>query len=87
MKRWHTLSTKLAFGVSVFAVALFLCTSVTVGYRYWTNKTEEYRALAYSYTRTAAQYIDGDRVLGYLDTLEQDAYYQQVMDFLTAARD
>lgn len=87
MKKRHTLSAKLAIGVSVFAVALFLCTSVTVGYRYWTNKTEEYRALAYSYTRTAAQYIDGDRVLGYLDTLEQDAYYQQVMDFLTAARD
>lgn len=87
MKKWHTLSAKLAIGFTVFAVILLLCVGSTVGYRYWNTKTEEYRALAYSYTRTAAQYIDGDRVLGYLDTLEQDAYYQQVMDFLTAARD
>ena len=87
MKKRHTLSGKLAVGYALFAIILIFCICFTVGHRYWNERMEEYRLLAYSYTRTAAQYIDGDRVLGYLDTLERDAYYQQVMDFLNAARD
>lgn len=34
MKKWHTLSAKLAIGFSVFAVILLLCVGSTVGYRY-----------------------------------------------------
>ncbi|MBR1659550.1 MAG: SpoIIE family protein phosphatase, partial [Oscillospiraceae bacterium] len=41
-----------------------------------------YSDLAFSYARTAAEYIDGDRVLPYLETLEEDAYYREVQEFL-----
>lgn len=87
MKKYHTLSTKLSIGYALFAVILIICICFTVGTQYWKSKMEEYRALAYSYTKTAAQYINGDQVLDYVDTLQTDAYYQQVMDFLSATRD
>ena len=46
----------------------------------------EYSQLAYCYTRTAADYIDGDKVLEYVESGQKDDYYQKVMEFLTITR-
>ena len=85
MKRGR-LSNKILIFCGIFAAALILCTCLAVGKLYWEKKMDEYSALAFSYARTAAQYIDGDRVAGYVETGEKDAYYQQVMDFLNATQ-
>ena len=85
MKR-RRLSSKIYIGFSVFALVLILFTCFAVGSRYWNAKMAEYNSLAYSYTRTAAEYIDGDRIAAYVQTEEQDDYYRQVMGFLNAAQ-
>jgi len=85
MKR-HRLSRKIYLGCVVFAAVLIAFTCFAVGTRYWHIKMDEYSALAYSYTRTAAQFIDGDTVVKYAETGETDEYYQQVMHFLNAAQ-
>jgi len=80
------LSTKIFAGYSIFAFFLIVCTCLALGSQFWTVKMEEYNNLAYSYSRTAARYIDGDRVLTYVEIGEKDAYYEQVMDFLNATQ-
>ena len=90
------LSRKLLIGLFVFAVILFLFTSVFVGVYYYSTRMAEYSDTAYSYARAASRFIDGDRVPGYLEPVgtdeggepiyEKDAYYDTVMAYLTAAQ-
>ncbi len=77
----RTLSKKTILGCLIFAVVLTIAICLAVGIWYQRDQMEEYRVLAYSYTGTAADYIDGDKVLSYLQTKEKDAYYEQVMYF------
>lgn len=81
MKKYK-LRRKIFTGLSLFALVLVVCISCVLSKLYWEEKREEYRVKAFSYTRTAAGYIDGDRVLSYVETGEKDAYYQQILDFL-----
>jgi len=77
------LGRKIIAGYIVAAVLLILLISFMVGQQYWTERMGEYNNLAFSYADIAAEYIDGDRVKGYLETGEQDDYYWQVMEFLS----
>ena len=45
---------------------------------------ENSRATAYSYTRSAAELIDGDRIAYYLETEEKDEYYNEILAVLNA---
>jgi hypothetical protein len=66
------LSRKLLIGLFVFAVILFLFTSVFVGVYYYSTRMAEYSDTAYSYARAASRFIDGDRVPGYLEPVGTD---------------
>lgn len=85
-KGHNRLAGKALGGLSLLAVLLMLSTCLSVGIQYLREKLEEYNRIAFSYARTAAEYIDGDRVLSYLETGQEDAYYRQVQQFLNASQ-
>lgn len=85
-KRNNRLAKKALQGLSLLAGLLMLCTCLSVGIQYLREKMGEYKRIAFSYARTAAEYIDGDRVLTYLENNQEDAYYRQVLEFLNASR-
>ena len=85
MKRGR-LNTRILVGCGIFAIVLIVCSCLTVGLLYWNMEMDGYNTLAYSYSRTAAEYIDGDRVEEYARTGEKDEYYEQVMSFLNATQ-
>ena len=86
VKHSSKLSRKLSIGYLCFSVMLIVCICFVVGFRYWNSRMNEYSQLAYCYTRTAADYIDGDKVLEYVESGQKDDYYQKVMEFLTITR-
>lgn len=73
---------KILVLLGLFSVLLTLVICLAVGLYYWETQMSQYSTLAYNYAKTAAEYIDGDTVLGYLETNEKDEYYEQVMDFM-----
>lgn len=81
-----SLSGKIVASFCVFAIMLIVGICGSVGTYYWNNTLETYYELAYSYAKTAATYVDGDKVLGYLETGEKDEYYEQYLDFLNATQ-
>lgn len=84
--RKNKLGMKAVAGLFFLAILLTLCICFSVGIQYLREKMEEYGRIAFSYARTAAEYIDGDRVLSYLETGREDDYYRQVKDFLNASQ-
>ncbi len=86
MKR-KNLGFKVWIGFLSLAVILILFISALVCRQYWKETMNEYNEIAHSYTRTAARYIDGDRVLSYLETNTEDDYYQKIEDFLNATQE
>ena len=90
------ISRKLLLGLSIFALVLFLFTALFVGYYYYNVKMREYRDTSNAYAKVAADFIDGDRVLAYVEPVgtdadgqpvyEKDDYYDTVMAFLNASQ-
>ena len=70
----------------VLAIVLILIISLVVGDRYIRNEMENCRTTAYTYTKSAAEMIDGDKIAGYVETGEKDEYYYEVLHFLNAFR-
>ena len=85
MKR-KKIARKVVVGFCELAVVLIACISLAVGVRYCNGEIQDYGEQAFSYARTAAEYIDGDRIPAYVETGEQDAYYRQIQDFFNAAQ-
>ncbi|MDD4368216.1 MAG: PP2C family protein-serine/threonine phosphatase [Oscillospiraceae bacterium] len=82
--RTHSFKTKILRAFVVFSALLIATICLTVGLYYRHQDLERYGDLAYSYAETAAAYIDGDKVSGYVASLQKDEYYEQVMDFLNS---
>lgn len=78
----NRLGKKLLTGLFLLAAVLILCICTTLCIQYWNGRMDEYSKLAFSYARTAVNYIDGDRVLDYVETGEKDDYYWDVQRFL-----
>ena len=84
MKRKHSLKKSVMTGIVVLAVILTVGTNLIVGLQYRDRKIEDSSDLAFSYTRAAASFIDGDRIQRYLETNTKDPYYEEVMAFLNS---
>lgn len=82
----HSFRWKMLSALLVFSVLLIVTISISVGIYYKNQEMKQYGSLAYSYARTAAEYIDGDKILGYVESNEKDAYYEEVMDFLNCTQ-
>lgn len=86
MKKYK-LGTKVLIGFLLLAVILILCICITCSLQYWKGRMSEYNDLAFSYARTAVDFIDGDKVLTYVETGVQDDYYHQVQNFLNITQE
>lgn len=87
MEKKHKLGSRVVIWFCILAILLVSVTNIFVGLEYRTNLLQSYSNLAYSYTRAAAQYIDGDRIPQYLLTGEKDDYYDLVSDYLKSLLD
>ena len=85
-KKHHKLQNTVLLSFTILAVVLFLIISYVVGDQYTKCVMENYRVTAYSYTKSAADLIDGDKIAHYLETEEKDDYYYEVLDFLNSFR-
>ena len=72
MKRKHSLKKSVMTGIVVLAVILTAGTNLIVGLQYRDRKIEDSSDLAFSYTRAAAEFIDGDSIQRYLETNTKD---------------
>lgn len=84
MRRKHSLKKSVMTGIVVLAVILTAGTNLIVGLQYRNRKIADSSELAFSYTRAAATFIDGDSIQRYLETNTKDSYYEEVMEFLNS---
>ncbi|MBE6040768.1 MAG: phosphoserine phosphatase [Clostridiales bacterium] len=81
-----SLGRKTIIGIVLFALMLIIVVCVTVGIGTYYQRVNEYNRQAYNYTRSAADYIDGDRIPGYIETGEKDDYYYMIRDYLNSTQ-
>ncbi len=85
VKKYGRIGAKVVLGLIIFAVVLIVSISISVGRLMQSELESYYATFAYSYARSVADLIDGDRVAGYLETGEIDDHYlevNKVMDVL-----
>ncbi|MBQ0145507.1 MAG: SpoIIE family protein phosphatase [Lachnospiraceae bacterium] len=83
MKRYK-LANKISAGLLILAVVLIIVTGIFVSLYYRNIRLGQYRNLAYSYSRTLACMIDGDKVKQYYITEETDEYYDTIQRYIDA---
>lgn len=76
------LGGKLLVSFLALSLVLIVCISVVITVEFWKNTMAQYQAAAFSYTRAAAQFIDGDRILSYAATGNTDDYYQYIQNYM-----
>lgn len=84
--RHHKLGIKALAGLSILAFVVILSTCLTIDIRYKKEQMSMYNDIAFSYARTAAEYIDGDRIRFYAENNREDEYYGQVQRFLAISQ-
>ena len=88
------LGRKLLVGLALFGFLIMVMATYIVAPLDYRAEMSEYSRLAFCYTRTAAEFIDGDRVLDYLKPIDGDSrkgyytddYYDDVMKFLASTQ-
>ena len=72
------LHIKVLSALVLFAVSIILFSTILIRNLYYNTKMEESRQLSFSYAKTAAGLIDGDKVVEYAETLKTDDYYNEI---------
>lgn len=90
------LYTKLVIGLWGFGLIIMIVLSLVVGIYYFSASTTEYTDTAFNMARSAARFIDGDRVPDYLEVVGSgadgepiyytDEYDAEVMEYLVSAQ-
>ncbi len=86
VKKRRKLQNKVLRSFSLLAVVLILIIGFTVADRYINGAMANYQTTAYAYTKSTADLIDGDKIAGYLETGEKDAYYAQIEEIMSTYR-
>ena len=81
-----SLNKKVLEKIVLFAVVLVIATGALVCIQYYFSQKQNYSKQAFDFARTAANIIDGDRVLEYVETGEKDDYYYEILDFLNVTQ-
>ena len=85
-RKRRKLQNAVLLSFTILALVLIVVISFVVGDRYIRGEMENCRVTAYSYTKSAAELIDGDKIAHYLETVEEDEYYYEILDFLNSFR-
>ncbi|MCR4779506.1 MAG: PP2C family protein-serine/threonine phosphatase [Ruminiclostridium sp.] len=86
MKKRLTLTAKALLAMVALSVLMILFTCAGIAMRYYNETKAYYSRSAFAYTRTAAEFIDGDTIARYYETGEKDDYYYNVLNYLRAAQ-
>ena len=84
-RKKRSIRKKLTLSMILFAFVMVLAICVLIFVRYFTARMSSYETAAFEYTRTAAGFIDGNRIQGYMETGEKDEYYNEVLAYLDSA--
>ncbi|MBE6863880.1 MAG: hypothetical protein E7495_04825 [Ruminococcus flavefaciens] len=82
----HKLSSSVIRWLMVIGAALIVVTSVNVGVQYVKEYITQTQHQEFGYARAAAEYIDGDRISHYAQTLEKDEYYEEVSRYFNTVQ-
>ncbi len=82
----NSLNKKLIRNIIAFACVLVIATGTLVCVQHYFSQVQSYSNQAFDFARTAANIIDGDRVLEYVETEEKDDYYYEILDFLNVTQ-
>ena len=85
--RKRTIGGKFIKALVIQTLIICIGVSVLVGSLYFYTEIDQIGQKALSVGRLAADHIDGDRIQGYLDTLEKDEHYQEADDFLKKTKE
>ena len=85
-KKYRKLQNTVLRSFTLLAVVLILIIGFVVGDRYIHGAMGNYQTTAYSYTKSTAELIDGDRIAAYLESGEKDEYYNEIQDLMNTYR-
>ena len=85
-KKRKSLGTKMLWGIVAFALILVIAICVPVCMGIYSMRIDDYSNAAFSYTRSAADYINGDTIAKYVETGEKDEYYNEVLEYLNSCQ-
>ncbi|MBQ9411771.1 MAG: SpoIIE family protein phosphatase [Oscillospiraceae bacterium] len=85
-KKRKTLSGRILRALVIFALVICVFSGAVVSVMIYRRQVQEGETMAFSYAKSAADYIDGDRIAAYVATGQTDAYYDQVQQFLDAVK-
>lgn len=77
-----SITKRLTFGMILLGLFLILCCSAAIHVRSSKEVSGIYQDLVFSYTRAAANIIDGDKIKNYLETETEDDYYREIEIYL-----
>lgn len=80
--KMRKLSRRAVMAIICFSVLIVMASCIAVIIQYRRDIMERYSNQALSYAKTAAEYIDGDKISQYIETGKKDDYYVQVQNFL-----
>ncbi len=83
-KRRRKITTRLVWGMILFALAITLLITVFISLWVWTTEMAELSQRVVAYAKVASEYIDSESVQRYYTTKEKDSYYNEVTGFLSA---
>lgn len=81
-RRKGRLQFKFLLGLMAMTAVLMAALSFVITGQYRRSMEEYYTKLAFDQAKIAAEYVDGDTINGYAQTLETDGYYDEVSRFL-----
>ncbi len=84
MKKYRKLQNTVLFSFLLLALVLIIVINIVVGVQYVQREMSNTKRTAFAYTKSVAEYIDGDRIKDYVKTGEKDDYYYDILDFLNA---
>ncbi|MEM1483421.1 SpoIIE family protein phosphatase [Oscillospiraceae bacterium PP1C4] len=76
------LQIKFTVGLVLLTVVLTVALGVVIAKYYRSSMEEYYSKTAFDQAKIAADYIDGDTIALYESTMEKDAYYETVREYL-----
>ncbi len=76
------MQNKFIIGLLILGIGLSIAVSIVISNYYRSSMEECYSKIAFNEAEIAADYIDGDTIAKYAETLEKDDYYYQVNDYL-----
>lgn len=85
-RKSHKLQHAVIRSFAILGVVLIAVLSFVVADQYIRKEMGNYRDTAFSYTNSAAEIIDGDKISHYLETGEKDEYYEEILSYLNTFR-